>query len=254
MEYASTRESEWDYDYRFFNLARVSCDGGKENMVVDIDFAADAATSIVSSGWVRLPERAGSPLRDRRAFPSVISVGGSSFWSGTIGWAREARLNGSTVEYTVEQVDMGESEVTWYLCYVRAGDSSGFYGGPMSLDVGRGLPAEEQPQLLDLPEWISEAQDVAGYPIDQPLSWEIFDEGVRQSIWVSTGEDVLWVLDVPEETTSVTLPAPPSNVTLAGLLGASPRATIAIERDIDSESGVFWQGAGGYDLQLDLGE
>lgn len=244
FNYFYTPVSSWDYDLRVAQAARVSSDGLDDDSVIDIDFEADAVVPTDFEGSFALPSRPSSPLLARSSRPTVLVRVAGSYWSGFVGFQTRLRLEGSVVEYGGVVVKTPEYGGNWYLYWVETGGSGG-----QSYAFGRGVPDGAQPQLLDLPEWVS----VDGQRIDEPLSWEIFDEGVRPMVWIrSPSGEVIWQAEVPEDATSVTLPAPPSNVDLAGLLGRWPRALIVLDRQIDGDEGVFWLVSWGDELELTL--
>jgi hypothetical protein len=252
-EWISSVRSSWDYDQRV-RWARVRSGAVDEDVILNIDLVADAIAFTEVEGSFSLPTR--DPGRLTSAKP-WLETGGVDVNHAPLGFEMGIHLLGSEVEYTVGVLETSDYGADWYRYFVAAiGPDIGPAGvGPRSIAYGRGRPDGRQPQLLDLPEWTGEgSQGDQGHPIDEPLSWEVYDEAVSQYLWISNGEEVVWVVDVPEDVTSVSLPAPPSNVDLAVLLGTSPRAIIALERQIDSEEGVFWLESWGEELALDLGE
>lgn len=237
--------SAWDRDTEFFHVARISSEGLEADTVLgEIDLEADAVVPTGFEGSFRLPERGDSPLRqDNYAVPHADAFAATSFWSGLVGWGTSWNLDGDRVEFTGELVETPEYGGNWYQLSVSA--RSAWSGA-----FGRGVPEREQGQLLDIPEWVSEWS----HPIDEPLIWTLFDEGVRPSVLLRNGLEIMWLVDVPEDATQATLPLPPSNVDLATLLGSSPNAMLTLERRIGSEEGVFWMEAQGDPLGLELDE
>lgn len=141
--------------------------------------------------------------------------------------------DGTGVDFEIEYVEPPDIE-TPLTCYLLRSDDS---GRQQAWTYHEGWPtAGPHPEVrfLDAPIL---AVSPTGHSLSEPVLWDLYDTGVHVALmitinatnahWLYAGPDgttlrpVEWMVQAPDDATELTVPEPPSTVTLEELFGTT---------------------------------
>jgi hypothetical protein len=199
---------------------------------VNLDFLADAATSISATGTLILPARTDSPLRtDSQAritiYPENVNTLAGVIETATLATdrfdltGRYVVVPGSFEPQTIYSLRVDAGSVTREVSSVTefAYPSDGF----------------EIDNFLDSPE-VTSGVDLV--PIDSEIAWTAFDTVMLTSLRISTEDtpaERVWDVYLPEGATSVVLPELPGAADPEDVLGDTTLAGRVILCDFDDD-------------------
>jgi hypothetical protein len=200
---------------------------------VDIDFASPVAGTIVAGSMV-LPTRAESLLHGPHSYGWVDVTSKSSAFNLLIGETASVDINadGTALDYEVNLLRPTgvDDPVTLYLV-LADGNASSF-----SWVYAEGWPTAgpHDPGFLDAPVIVTPASPTTHYPLHDPLAWQLFDTDVQAAVLLVrdvashlitagpndlTHRTVPWIVLAPDGATGLTVPQPPSAVSMDDVLG-----------------------------------
>ena len=226
----TTASSNWSY-VNEVRAGRRDFAAPAVDVTIDVDLEAHAVPLTSVEGSFVLPPRESSPVRSDLTLPVVVGYRGASYWHHPVGWGARLQRAESRVDYAHQTpVDPAEGP-NWYRIELRTA------AGPWSMIYGRSMAEGAQGQALDIPAWALSGPQSS----DDELVWELYDEGVQQQLWIfnETTDEIVWLIDMPSSLRALTLPAPPTGVSLEALTGSRARAVVAEQRSSDGEVGAF---------------
>ncbi|MBI5488106.1 MAG: hypothetical protein HY905_12305 [Deltaproteobacteria bacterium] len=179
----------------------------------DLDFATGATPTVVE-GSFPMPARVESRLRTSGLgwITTYLTVG-----SATVGYptATDPSSDWNSVVYTVEYVEppgVAVEDVRTQYCLVQNDDYS------CAIEDGYPGAGVQSVTLLDLPQ-MTHPTGVTPYPLHDPVEWEAWDNDVYPLLILEDDIGRVWTIRGPMDGTSIVVPALPSIVDEAELLG-----------------------------------
>ncbi|MBW2456890.1 MAG: hypothetical protein JRI68_20410 [Deltaproteobacteria bacterium] len=197
---------------------------------VVLDFGANAMTTHTASASFTLPTRADSPVR--AGWPYTYICASNAYYC--FGWPThiDVSTDGNQVDMDFLWVEPTWAEGVGTMCRMNDHSSGQF----LSINYVAGYPqGGDLGAIPDVPKWSSPATPTTPHPVHSPILWELFDADVPYMTMFmqrNTGTRP-WNIDSGPNTTSLTIPTPPSSVDAADLLGTSFITTEMYVGEID---------------------
>ncbi len=183
---------------------------------VVLDFGANALATQTADVSFSLPSRADSPVRDGWPY-SFVCASNSRY---CFGWPThiDVSTDGNQFDVSLLWVEPTWAEDVVTSCQVNDGNRL------LALNNVPGYPQTGNLGLIpDVPAWTTPASSTAPHPLHEPIAWEQYEADVPISTLslIRTGGRAVWQIAAGANTTSLTIPAPPSPVDTAALLGTT---------------------------------
>lgn len=183
---------------------------------VVLDLADFQVQTYTADTWFSTPPRPDSPLRS--AFPHCFACARNSRYC--VGWPTYIDISADKSRFDASMLWTEPSWVEEPVISCQVANSQGL-GSAVIYTNGYPQPGELNP-LIDVPRWIAPANPTMAHPLHDPLEWELFDPDVNIQLNVYGLNQLVWVAYPGPNAESLTLPAPPSSVDPAALLGTQP--------------------------------
>jgi len=186
---------------------------------VELDFGAYEMATFTADVSMSYPPRADSPLHQGDPPGCATCAWNTHFCQG---WPtyQELSTDASQVDLSMVWVEPVSAELPFWFCSVTAGEV-------YSYTIVPGYPQpDDQASLIDVPRWITQSSPSAPHPVHDPLEWEWFETGLSySSLSVTRDGNTVWTV-IGHDSSSITIPAAPSVVDEAQLLGPTPMVRV----------------------------
>jgi hypothetical protein len=188
---------------------------------VALDFAAHAVATQTADATVVLPKRKDSPLRV--GWPNCYVFNPESSYSN--GWSKQVEVQPAQDQLAVTFI---WTEPTWaqeLSTYCRVSNA---VTGDVSVMREKGCPkagAITQP-MLDVPRWVTPDSTATAHPLFSTMEWELFDKNTGTYLIYYKGKQLVWLVLMGPDATSVVVPQPPSSVDKTALFGSGTLSAV----------------------------
>jgi hypothetical protein len=219
------------FDVALFQVAQKSFDALDADATgVVLDFAADGLETFTTERSIELPTRADSPVRD--GWPYFYFCAREAYYC--TGWPTHVDVSADGNQFDVSFLWVAPDWIEHPDVYTAIFDG-GWEEPRISYQFTDGDPSTaEFERFIDSPAWISPASPTDPHPLHTPFEWESFDERATHALLtvrsgpLAEGEATLWVVRPGPGRTTVTVPAAPSTVDEAELLGSHQEVELTV--------------------------